>query len=105
MRPRGRGTKSNRRDGLPRSLANDRQLAAVAEERLRKNRSPQQISDDLAVVFAAKPPSGDDVDVQVVRLLNTVGGVPDIKLAVPESESQLCSPVIDGLETIGDRCH
>jgi len=33
----------------------DRELAAVVEERLRKNWSPQQISDDLAVVFANRP--------------------------------------------------
>ena len=33
----------------------DRELAAVVEERLRKNWSPQQISDDLAVVFAGRP--------------------------------------------------
>ncbi|WP_146069785.1 IS30 family transposase [Cryobacterium sp. M15] len=32
----------------------DRQLAAVVEERLRKNWSAQQISDDLAVVFAGQ---------------------------------------------------
>jgi transposase len=33
----------------------DPALAAVVEERLRKNWSPQQISDDLAVVFAGHP--------------------------------------------------
>ncbi len=36
------------------SKLDDRQLAAVVEERLRKNWSPQQISDDLAVVFAGQ---------------------------------------------------
>jgi IS30 family transposase len=36
------------------SKLDDRLLAAVVEERLRKNWSPQQISDDLAVVFAGQ---------------------------------------------------
>ena len=36
------------------SKLDDRQLAAVVEERLRKSWSPQQISDDLAVVFAGQ---------------------------------------------------
>ncbi|POH62904.1 IS30 family transposase [Cryobacterium zongtaii] len=43
------------RAGRPKpSKLDDRQLAAVVEERLRKNWSPQQISDDLAVVFAGQ---------------------------------------------------
>jgi IS30 family transposase len=36
------------------SKLDDRLLAAVVEERLRKNWSPQQISDDLAVVFSGQ---------------------------------------------------
>ena len=43
------------RAGRPKpSKLDDRLLAAVVEERLRKNWSPQQISDDLAVVFAGQ---------------------------------------------------
>ena len=43
------------RAGRPKpSKLDDRLLAAFVEERLRKNWSPQQISDDLAVVFAGQ---------------------------------------------------
>ncbi|TFD62922.1 IS30 family transposase [Cryobacterium suzukii] len=43
------------RAGRPKpSKLDDRLLAAAVEERLRKNWSPQQISDDLAVVFAGQ---------------------------------------------------